>query len=73
METASIIIDIFISISCLVLSYLALKLGRENVELRKDLSIVLHHIPVANSAEYVHLVKKYAVKDLNLKEHTKNE
>ena len=68
MEIATIIIDIFLVFCCAVLCYCSMKLSKENLELRKDLRIVLHHIPVANSAEYVHLAKKYAVKDLTFKE-----
>lgn len=72
MEIIPIGCYVFLALCCFVLCFCSVKLSKENVELRKDLRIVLHHIPVANSAEYVHLVKKYAVKDLNFKEQNKN-
>ena len=68
MEIVSIIFDVIIIISCAVLCYLSLKMGKENMELRKDLSMVLRNIPGTNTAEYICLVKKYHVKDLNFKE-----
>ena len=73
MEIVSIIGDIIIVLCCAFLIYLSSKVCKENVELRKDLRIVLHYIPVANSAEYFHLVKKYSVKELTFKESNDNE
>ena len=55
-------------ISCLILLVFEYRISKQNIELRKDLNIVLRYLPASDTAEYVRLVQKYSVKQLNFKE-----